>query len=172
MRFVGTTVTAWLRRCAENVAAAMLTALFVAFLVQIFMRYALNSPIGWSTEVCVLAWLWVILWGSALVLGDSEEISFDIVYLSVGRRVRRLFQLVSATAIIALYAISLPATIEYITFMKVERSAYLELRFDFLFSIYILFVVATILRYGSIIWRSLRGNAEPSDAIREAGSDP
>jgi hypothetical protein len=48
---------------------------------------------------------------------------------------------------VALYAVSLPATIDYVRFMKVERTAYLKIRFDLLFSIYVLFVVAVIARY-------------------------
>ena len=41
-----------------------------------------------------------------------------------------------------LYAISLPAVVDYVTFMKVEKTAYLKIRFDWLFSIYVVFVVA------------------------------
>src|SRR5690606_30206243 len=63
----------WARRRAENALAALLVAMFVAFLIQIVMRYVLNAPVGWTTEVSTLAWLWGILWGAALVLKDEEE---------------------------------------------------------------------------------------------------
>jgi hypothetical protein len=43
--------------------------------------------------------------------------------------------------------------------MKVERTAYLKVRFDWLFSIYILFVVATVIRYIWLAWRAVRGVA-------------
>ena len=55
--------------------------------------------------------------------------------------------IVIAVAIVVLYAMSLPATIDYVTFMKVERTAYLKIRFDWLFSIYVVFAVAVIVRY-------------------------
>jgi hypothetical protein len=57
---------------------------------------------------------------------------------------------------VALYAISLPATVDYVRFMKVERTAYLKIRFDHLFSIYVLFLVAVIVRYVWILSRLLR----------------
>jgi hypothetical protein len=41
----------------------------------------------------------------------------------------------------------------------VERSPDLHLRFDWLFSIYILFAVAVIIRYVWIVWHALRGTA-------------
>ena len=43
--------------------------------------------------------------------------------------------------------------------MKVQETAYLHIRFDCLFSIYIVFVVASIARYLWLGWRALRGEA-------------
>src|SRR5438105_3114565 len=59
---------AWLRRRAENVAAAMLAVMFAAFIIQIAFRYLFNFPIGWTSELTVVMWLWLVLWGSAFVL--------------------------------------------------------------------------------------------------------
>ena len=67
--------------------------------------------------------------------------------------------IVTAVALIALYAISLPAVLDYVTFMKVEKTGYLKIRFDWLFSIYIVFVVATIIRYIWLAWQAMRGVA-------------
>jgi len=56
-----------------------------------------------------------------------------------------------------LYAMSLPAIVSYVTFMKVEHTAYLKIRFDWLFSIYVVFAVAIIVRYVWVLWRLVRG---------------
>ena len=48
---------------------------------------------------------------------------------------------------------SFKPTLDYVTFMKVEKTAYLKIRFDRLYSIYILFAVAIIVRYAWILWR-------------------
>ena len=66
---------------------------------------------------------------------------------------------ITAVALVALYVVSLPAVVDYVTFMKVERTAYLKIRFDWLFSIYIVFVVARIVRYLWLAWQALRGVA-------------
>ena len=47
--------------------------------------------------------------------------------------------------------------------MKVEKTAYLKIRFDWLFSIYVVFVVAVIVRYVWILSHLLRGK-EPDAA--------
>jgi C4-dicarboxylate transporter, DctQ subunit len=153
------TLGSWLARRAENIAAAMLAAMFAAFLLQIAFRYLLGLPIGWTHEISVVLWLWLVLWGAAFVVSEREEIRFDIIYGAVGPGPRRVMALISAMALIVLYTISLPAIVDYVTFMKVERTSYLKIRFDWLFSIYIVFAVAAIIRYIWIAWQAVRGVA-------------
>jgi C4-dicarboxylate transporter, DctQ subunit len=153
----------WLRRRAEDIAAAMLVAMFAAFLVQIVCRYLLNLPAGWANELSVVLWLWLVLWGAAFVLREHEEIRFDLLYGAVGPRVRRAMFLTAALALVALYTLSLPAVVDYVTFMKVERTAYMKIRFDALYSVYVMFAVAAIARYLYLAWRTLLGRDPQTD---------
>ena len=153
MRAVG----AWLRRRAENVAAAMIGVMFVAFIIQIVFRYLLNFPIGWSSELTEIMWLWLVLWGAAFVVRESDEIRFDLLSGAMGKRARIALGILTAMALVVLYAASFPATYKYVTFMKVERTAYLGIRFDWLFSIYLAFAAAVIVRYVWILSHLLRG---------------
>jgi TRAP-type C4-dicarboxylate transport system permease small subunit len=148
---------AWLRRRAENLAAAMLAVMFAAFVVQIVFRYFFNFPIGWTSELTVIMWLWLVLWGAAFVVRGNEEIRFDLLSAAAGRRTRIAMGIVAALALVVLHAASLPATYNYVTFMKVEKSSYLGIRMDWLFSIYLAFVVAVLVRYLWILSRLLRG---------------
>ena len=147
----------WARRRAENVLAALLAAMFIAFIIQIAMRYLFNAPVGWTTEVSTLCWVWGILWGAALVLTEEEEIRFDILYGALPPALRRVFDMVTGLAVVGVFGWSLPAVHDYVTFMKVEKSAYLGIRFDWLYSVYLVFAVAMIIRYGWIVWRSATG---------------
>ncbi len=159
---------AWLYRLNEGLIAAMLAVMFVAFLVQIVFRYLLDLPVGWTNELSLVLWVWLVLWGAAFVLREDEEIRFDLFYAMAGRRTRRVLFVVSALSLVALYAISLPAVVDYVTFMKVEKTAYLKIRFDWLFSVYVVFVVAAIARYLFLGWRALVG--EPPAAGDGTGS--
>ena len=47
--------------------------------------------------------------------------------------------------------------------MKVEKSSYLNIRLDWLYSIYIVFVIAIILRYLWLLWEALRGELPPEE---------
>jgi C4-dicarboxylate transporter DctQ subunit len=144
--------------------------MFAAFLIQIFFRYIMNLPVGWTQEFSVVLWLWLVLFGAAFVVGEKEEIRFDIIYGAVSANARRVMCIITAIVLIALYVISLPAVTDYVTFMKVEKTAYLKIRFDWLYSIYIVFVVATILRYLWLSWQAVFGRAPGEFDPTKAGS--
>jgi len=131
--------------------------MFVAFIIQIVFRYLFNFPIGWSSELTVIMWLWLVLWGAAFVVRESDEIRFDLLRGAMGKRARIAMGIITAVALVVLYAASFPATWKYVTFMKVERTAYLGIRFDWLFSIYLAFAAAVIVRYLWILSHLLRG---------------
>jgi len=135
-----------LHRFAEGIAALLLAVIFVAFIVQIVLRYLFNWPVGWTTELSLVAWLWLVLWGAAFVLRDDEEIRIDLIAERASRRTRRVIGAIGAVSVIVLFAMSLPASYAYVTFMKVEKSSYLGVRMDITYSIYLVFVVAVIAR--------------------------
>lgn len=152
-----TRALAWLQRRAEDVAAAMLAVMFAAFLVQIVFRYVFNFPVGWTSELTVVMWLWLVLWGAAFVVKERDEVRFDLLYGAVGRGGRIAMGIVAAVALLVLYIASLKASYAYVTFMKVEKSSYLKIRMDWLFSIFLVFLVAIIVRYVWLLWQLARG---------------
>lgn len=159
-----------LHRFAEAVAALLLAAIFVAFLLQIALRYVFNWPVGWTTELSLAAWLWLVLWGAAFVLKDDEEIRIDFVADRAPPALRRAMGIVAALAVVVLFGMSLPASWSYVTFMKVEKSSYLGVRMDWMYSIYIVFAVAVILRGLRQLARLFR--AAPPDADPTATRSP
>lgn len=160
----------WLRNRAENLIAFMLLAMFVIFLMQIAFRYVLNVSIGWTHEASVALWMWMVLFGSAFVIREIDEIRFDLFWGAASDGPRRLMQVISAVSLVFLFGWSLPAVIDYVTFMKVESTAYLKIRFDYLFSIYVVFAVAMIIRYVWLCVQAIRGKAPESFDPTKASS--
>ena len=73
--------------------------------------------------------------------------------------------MISSVVLVVLFAISLPATWSYVLFMKREKSAYLGMRFDFLYFIYVLFAVACIVKHVLIAWNAFRGKPSPETDV-------
>jgi TRAP-type C4-dicarboxylate transport system permease small subunit len=156
-------LAAWLHRRAENIAAGMLAVMFLAFLVQIVFRYFFNFPVGWASELTVALWLWLVLWGASFVLKESEEIRFDLLSGALGRRARIAMGIVVAVALVVLYGMAFKPSLDYVTFMKVEKSSYLKVRMDWMYSIFIVFLVAILARYLWLLWQLVRGR-DPGEA--------
>lgn len=149
----------WLYRRAENVIAALLAIMFLAFMLQIIFRYVLNWPTGWAYELSLICWLWLVPFGAAFVVTEREEIRFDLVYGALGDKLRRLTAIITGLFLIGVYVYSLPAITDYVLFMKVEKTSYLDVRFDILYAIYPIFAVAVIVRYVWIVFNAIRGKA-------------
>ena len=164
------TVGSSLRRLAEYALCAMLFTMFIVFVMQIVFRYAINLSIGWTHEISVALWIWIVLFGSAFVVREADEIRFDLFWGSASVNSRRIMQFLFASALIFLFGISLPAVIDYVSFMKVEKTAYLKIRFDYLYSIYVVFAISMIIRYIWLAWQAAFGKAPEAYDPTKAGS--
>ena len=160
---------AFIRRRAENVVAGLLGVMFLAFIVQIVFRYVFDFPVGWTAELSVIAWLYMVLLGSALWLREGEEIRFDLVSDSLGPRGRRVVTAIAGLAAVVLFGMAMPATWKYVTFMKVESTSYLKIRLDWLYAVYLVFAVAVVVRYAWAAWRALRGGPVEQLDVTERG---
>jgi len=142
-----------LQDAAGVIAALLLASVFVVFLLQIFFRYVLVMPVGWTVEWVTIAWVWVILFGAAFALRDAELLRLDVIYLAVPQGVRRVFDAITGLTCAAILAWTLPACLEYVQFMRIERTAYLRWPFHWVFAIYVPFALAMIAR---CLWQVAR----------------
>ena len=101
-------------------------------------------------------------------LAEAEEIRFDIIYSTLSEGTRRVLTVITGIVLVALYGISLPASYRYVSFMKVERSAYLHVPINVMYSIYIIFLVACIGRYCWLMSGHPRRQI-PQDGRRKVG---
>lgn len=140
----------WMKNAADSIAATMLAAMFITFGLQIVSRYLFNAPLGWTVEVCLTLWLWLVFWASAFCVKESDHIRFDVLYLAAPHKVQRIFSIIAALGVIVGFLYSFLPTLDYILFYKIKKSAILRIRLDYVFSIYGVFVLALIVRYS---WR-------------------
>lgn len=146
-----------LTNVAEHFSALLLGSMFAVFILQIVFRYFLNLPVGWTVEWVTIAWLWGILFSFAFVIRAEDMIRLDIVYSSVPQAVRRMLDVFSGLTCAGIFLWTLPMAWDYVDFMKIERTAYLRLPFNWVFAIYIPFHIAVIIRMLLVAWSGLTG---------------
>ena len=160
----------WFSRLAEAIAGGLLAAIFLTFLLQIALRY-LFTPAGWTLELIGILWVWVIFFSCAFVVREQDHVKFDIIYLSVPRRVRKIMSLISAAAIVIAMLYTFLPTWDYIEWMKIRKTSTVRNPFTGnkiplrdVFSVYAVFMIAVAARYAWLFVDVLR-NGPPKTEL-------
>jgi TRAP-type C4-dicarboxylate transport system permease small subunit len=148
---------AWCKRCADALGAGLFAALFLVFMVQIVARFGFNKPLPWTDEAAVVLYVWVILWAAAAIVPEREHVMFDLVWNAVGRRARKAMRLAGHLMIGGLAAWALPASWDYVYFMRREGTPVLGMPFLWVFLPFVLLLAALVVRSAIGIWRAWHG---------------
>ena len=175
----------WLTRGCEFIAAMILVAIFIIFLLQIFARYTSKiawlipieqlsnwmltvEPIGWTINLISLLWVWLIFFGCSFVVRERDHVTFDILYLALPDHLRRIAIIViSLIMIFALLWSFLPTwdSIFGSRLMDLKKIQTLRMPITgekipvkWLFASYITLMIVVILRYAWIFYEvSIKG---------------
>ena len=170
------TLVKWFLRGTEFVAAMMMAAMFLTFILQIAIRYSAKldwlakafpildpSRYGWTLEFCLALWVWIVFWGAAFVVRERDHVTFDLLYLAMPRGPRRVMALVSCAVVAVALAWSLLPTWDWIDFLRIKKSATLKVPMRTIYSIYAVFLVAVSARFAWRFFEILR-YGEPRDS--------
>jgi len=167
-------------RIAEFIAAMILVAIFSIFLLQIFTRYAPKIawlaplgaieawmitlvPIGWTVNLISLLWVWLIFIGCSTFVRDRDHIVFDVFFNALPYGARRFLALATGAFLIGMMIYAFGPTYEAIfdsRLMDLKKIQTLSLpitgdniSIKWLFAPVVLFMLATIIRYGIRLYR-------------------
>jgi len=185
MEFQMKKIQTGLRHFAQAVAAAMMALMFLTFMLQILVRYSARlewlpdylpfldpTGYGWTLEFCLLLWVWLVFWGSAFVVQESDHVTFDILYHAVRPGVRRWFIIISGVAICVGLILSVEPTLSKFHILRLKKTATLSnvfgdwIRMRDVYSIYIFFLIAVAFRYAWAVYRAVRYGVE--DPVHDA----
>ncbi len=147
-----------LRRAAEIVAVICFTAMFAGFILQVVTRYGFNAPLDWTQELCVVLYLFGVFWTAAFLLRERDHVAFTVIYDHAPKGARRVMAGIGAIAIGAAFAADLPAAADYIAYMARQTTPVMRLRFDLVFGVFLIFMVAVVWRSGLTLYHLLGGN--------------
>jgi TRAP-type C4-dicarboxylate transport system permease small subunit len=150
-------MTLWPKKVADLIGGTLFLTLFIVFVIQVTARFGFNRPMAWTDEAAVILYVWVILWSAAFVVPEREHVAFDLIWNSVNLPTRKVMRVAGNLLIggVALYGI--PATWDYVHFMKRESSPVLGISFMLVFLPFVLLLVALVVRSAWAIWNAFRG---------------
>lgn len=118
--------------------------MFVVFVVQIFFRYFLNSPLTWPYEVTIFAFIWTAILGACFARRKGVHVAFGLVYDYVSPTTQFIFRLIANGLILFAFLVALKPSYEQVMFMAFKKSTVLKIPFHIAYSPYVVFVVLII----------------------------
>lgn len=163
------------RHVAEFISAGLLASVFVVFLLQILFRYVLRDPLGWTLELCLILWVWIVFFGCAFIVRHKDHVTFDILYLAAPRPIRLVFAIIACLAIVLGFLWAFVPTWDYIDWMKMRKTATFRNPFDgakiplrTIFMVYAIFMLAVVVQFAVRLARLL---TKPDELERELEDD-
>ena len=101
------TLKAGLDRTLEWVCVGLFAALVVTVAWQVFTRQVLSSPSGWSEELAKYLFVWLGLFGAALVFGERGHIAVDVLVRRLPEAGQRAFGMLSHVLVLTFTALVL-----------------------------------------------------------------
>jgi TRAP-type C4-dicarboxylate transport system permease small subunit len=143
----------------SSVASLMFVAVFSIFMLKVVLRYAFSIQLAWADEVCAILFVWIIFWANAFLVTDRQQIAFDLAVRVLPPGGRRIAAILRNLIIGGLFATALPGSISYIMFLWREHTPVLQLRLDYVYSCFGIFLVAVCVRAVLGLWRLRRAAA-------------
>ena len=88
------------QKSEKYLLTAILVTISVVLVVQVFMRYFVNSPLVWAEELARYLLVWCTMIGTSLAVRESRHIVVDFAPVLFGPRSIGLFRLISMAGII------------------------------------------------------------------------
>ena len=142
---------------AHAIGGALFLTLFVVFILQVTARFGFNQPLPWSDEAAVVLYVWVILWSAAAIVPEREHVVFDLLWNSGGKRTRQVMRIAGNLMVGGLAAVAVPATWDYVHFMRRESTPVLGISFMWVFLPFVILMAALVLRSAWAILAAVRG---------------
>ena len=142
---------------AHGLGGALFVMLFGVIVLQVVSRFAFDRPLPWTDELAVILYLWAILWAAAFMVPEREQVVFDLVWNSVSMGTRRVMRIVGNLLIGSLALVAIPASWDYVHFMRREGTPVLGWSFQWVFMPFVALMLALVLRSLWAIAQALRG---------------
>ena len=147
----------WFKSTANAIGGGLFLTLFIVFVIQVTARFGFNKPLAWTDELTVILYVWIILWAAAFVVPEREHVAFDLLWNAASHRTRQAMQIAGNLLIGGLALCGIPATWDYVYFMKREGTPVLGLPFMWVFLPFVFLLVALVFRSAGAIWRAVKG---------------
>jgi len=142
-----------LKRWLEHIGGLLFLALFVVFILQIGARFLFNQPLPWTDELAVVLYLWAILWACAFMVPATAHVSVDVLVNRFPPSIRAGLDTLGQLMLGGLALWALPASWDYVWFMRREATAVMGLPLFWVFLPLLVALVMLVLKAIHNAWQ-------------------
>ena len=143
------------KRWLEHMGGLLFLALFVAFILQIGARFLWNQPLPWTDELAVVLYVWVIFWACAFMVPASSHVSVDILIQQLPAALRIWFQTAGQLMLGGFALCALPASWDYLWFIRREATAVMGLPLFWVFLPLLVALLMMVIKTLHSVWQLL-----------------
>jgi len=127
------------------IPVACFVIMFVIFIAQIFSRYILRAPLAWAYEVTVSCYLWLVVLGACYAQRNRSHVTFTLLTDKLPMRLQAAFIGLGSLLIAFAFIWSFVPSIEFVDFMKAQKTSVLRIGLNIVYAPYIPFLAFNIL---------------------------
>jgi TRAP-type C4-dicarboxylate transport system permease small subunit len=124
--------------------------MFSLFILQIFFRYFLNSPLTWPYELTLFAFIWTVMLGGGYAMRLDDHVEFGVVYDKLSSRGKCWFRLIGNGLVTVAFLISIVPVYKSVMAFDYRKSAVLRIPYHIAF---FPFVVLFLIIIGRNLYR-------------------
>ncbi|WP_196260117.1 TRAP transporter small permease [Pelagibacterium limicola] len=152
------------RKAEAYLLTAILVAISVILVAQVFMRYVVNNPLVWAEELARYLLIWCTMIGTSLAVKESRHIVVDFAPVLFGPRSIGLFRMISMVGIICFSAVITYYSVPFV--LRVQQMNQLSPSLEIpMWCVYLALpvgAVASIIRALQQIYLQLRNGVPPA----------
>lgn len=126
------------------IPAAAFLMLFVAFVLQVFFRYALNSPLTWTNDIIVVGFVWTVLFGASYTMRARKHVKFTMLYDALKPRPAAAARLAGNVIIVLTFVPLVIPSVNYAMFVNFQKTPVFRIPYAWIFMPFVYFVVAIV----------------------------
>ncbi len=93
-----------LMKIVEILLTACLSVSVFVVILQVFFRYVLKDPIGWSEQISRMLFIWMVMLGIPVLFNRNNVMQFDLISTSLPVKVQHFLHILFNAIGIAFFA--------------------------------------------------------------------
>lgn len=130
--------------------------MFISFVLQVFFRYVVRSPLTWTYELCTISFLWAGLLGALNALRHDEHVVFGLVYDALGKKGKAISDIIGGVLCIAVLLMLISPTCKYLAQQSSRYPSVIKIPFSVIFAPFLIMILGSIGRFAARIYQAIQ----------------